>query len=101
MLKLSAAKLVDLMPGVALRVAVLSVHGGGHHGGPGFPVQTEPTVQLVADVEGIVEVESDQRSGDMPGETFDDDADLLHVGFDVVGGSETKIGFVGGIIYLC
>ena len=52
-------------------------------------------VQLVANVEGIVEVQRDQRGRDMAGQTFDDDADLLHVGFDVVGGHEPEIGFVG------
>ena len=82
------------VPGVALRVFVLGAHGGGDHGGLGFPVQTEPAVQLVADAERIVEVEGDERGRNVPGEAFDHDADLPHLGFDVVGGRETEVRLV-------
>ena len=44
--------------------------------------------------QGIVEVQRHQRGGNMAGETFDDDADLLHVGLDIVGGHETIVRFV-------
>ena len=57
-------------------------------------VQAKPTVQLVANVQGIIEVESDEGRGDMAGESFDDDADLLHLGLDVVGSAETEVRIV-------
>ena len=82
------------MPGVTLRVVVLGVHGGGHHGGPGFPVQAESAVQLVADAESIFEVEEDERGRDVTGKAFDDDADLLHLGLDVIGRSESEVRIV-------
>ena len=70
------------MPGPAVGIVVLGVHGGGNHGGPRLPVQSKPAVQLVADAEGIVEVEGDERGRDMAGEAFDNDADLLHLGLE-------------------
>ena len=48
----------------------LGAHRGGDHGGPGLTVQPKPAVQLVADAEGVVEVEGDERGRNMPGEPF-------------------------------
>ena len=59
--------------------------GGGHLA---FTVDQTPKAERY---QGIVEVESDKRSRDMAGEAFDDDADLLHLGLDVVGGAETEV----------
>ena len=36
-----------LVPGAALGIVVLGVHGGGGHGGPGLPVVSEAAVELV------------------------------------------------------
>ena len=78
------------VPWAAVRVVVLGVHGSGRHGGPGLPVVSEATVQLVANDLGIVEVQRHQRGRDMARETFDDEANLLDVGFNVVGGARSN-----------
>jgi len=80
------------MPSVGVGIAVLGAHRGGRHGGPAFPVVSEPAVQLVADRERVVEVERDEGGRDVAGEVLDDDADLLHIGLDVVGRQETDVG---------
>ena len=36
-----------LVPGAALGMVVLGVHGGGGHGGPGLPVVSKAAVEIV------------------------------------------------------
>ena len=72
------------MPGAPVGFAVLGVHGGGRHGGPGLPVVSEAAIQRVANRERIVEVQRHQRGRDMAGETLDEEANLLHIGLNVV-----------------
>ena len=73
------------MPSTAVGIVVLGVHGSGCHGGPSLAVVSEATVELVANGQGIVEVQRHQRGRDMAGETFDDEANLLDLGLDIVG----------------
>ena len=80
-----------LVPASFVRIVVLGLHGGGRHGGPGVPVVTEPSVEFVAKDKGIVQIERDERGRDMPGQAFDDDAGLLHVGLDIVDRIETEV----------
>ena len=63
------------MPGAALGIVVLGVHGGGSHGGPGLPVVSDASVQFIANRQCVIEVQRQQRGRDMAGEAFDDDAD--------------------------
>lgn len=83
------------MPGSALRAVILVAYGGGRHGNPGLVVMAEPAIELVADRVRIVEVARYQRGRDMAGEAFDDTADLLHAGLEVMGWHEAEIGLVG------
>ena len=78
------------VPGAGFRIAVPGMHGRGRHGGPGLPVQPEATVELVANRERIVHGEGNQCRRDMAGHAFDDDADLLDLVLDVVGGAQNR-----------
>ena len=66
----------------------LRCHGPGGDGGPGFAVEAEAAVELVADVLGVLGCERHEGGGDEAGYVLDDDTDLLQLVVQVVGGCE-------------
>ena len=68
----------------------LGAHGGGGHGGSRLAVQPEAPVELVANGERVVEIKRDEGGRDVAGESLDDDADLLHIGLDVIGPAQNR-----------
>ena len=78
-----------MLGGVA-RLRGLGAHGLGGERGPLLPGESKAAVQLVANGESIVEVKRDEGGRDVAGEALDDDADLLHIGLDVIGVSASS-----------
>ena len=76
------------VPDAAVRILVLGIHGGGRHDGPSLAVVSEATVQLVANRERIVQGQRHQCGRDIACHALDDDADLLDLVLDIVGGAE-------------
>ena len=79
------------IPSVAGGNAVVGVQKGDNHGLLGLAIKPEPAIQIIANAEGIVDVEGDERGRNRSGEAFDDDPDVLHLSVNAVGGTETEI----------
>ena len=85
------------MPKVALQIVVLGTHRGGNNGLPSLSVQPESSVELVANAESSIKVESHEGGRDMAGEALDYDSDFLGLYLDIVGRTEAEVRFVRDI----